>query len=133
MSATCLKCHGKNGQHGDGCPDQTQREPEKYTREDAEELAGKLQLLRGFIVTIDEDRLKWAIKFFRDHGGMDDALGCLLKPDGYHERADVNRAQVEFLEGILKIVQAHKDLEKALATQRENKGKLAETLRQLGL
>lgn len=108
-------------------------EGEKYTRQDAEELAMKLQLLRAFVVDIDEEKLKWSIKFFQDHGDMDDALGCLLKPDGYHERANVNRAQVSFLEGVLKIVQDHKELEKALATQRENKGKLAETLRQLGL
>jgi hypothetical protein len=114
-------------------PPAPEPEKSKYTREDAEELASQLMVLRQFVVTIDEDKLKRSIKFFRDHGGMDDALGCLLKPDGYHERADVNRAQVDFLDGILKIVQAHKELEKALAKQRENKGQLSEILKRMGL
>jgi hypothetical protein len=113
---------------------ETKTEQEKQDlKERAEMTAELIKMLEPSLALLDLEALKGALKELRELQGKDDAIGCLLKPDGYGERSDVNKAKQGYLEGLIKVRESLEGLRDAMINQRKNAGQTDELMRKMGL
>lgn len=105
----------------------------KISREESEEVAQKIQLLGPLIISMDLEVLEGALEALNHKSSTDDAIGCLIHPEGYEERGDVMRAQADYLKGLIAVRKAQGDLREAMEKQQRSKGQRREIFSALGL
>jgi len=123
-----------NESHGVEKPKEKVIEEKKGpTKEQVEALVDLIMTVEPILYTMNLEHLKAAKEELIQVGSNDDALGCLLKPDGYHQRSAVREAKIHYLTGLIEVREALGELASAMKDARNTRHEVDDVMKRMGI